>query len=111
MEKQKLPNSSAVTVLGVLSILGSCCFGGALGLICGIIALVLAKKAKETYHNNPEAYDGLSSINTGKTLAIIGIVLSLLIIASVIFAGFYFGWDALGNPEIMQERMEELQNS
>ncbi|CAM1355487.1 CCC motif membrane protein [Tenacibaculum ascidiaceicola] len=108
MEKQKLPNSSTVTVLGVLSILGSCCFGGVLGLILGIVALILAKKAKETYASNPEAYD-LGSINTGRIMAIIGIILSLLVLAIVVFMGFYLGWDAIGNPELMNERLQELQ--
>ena len=109
MEKQKLPNSTTITVLGVLSILGSCCFAGFFGLIMGIVALILAKKSKDTYNEAPELYDGLNSIKVGKILAIIGIVLSLLILAMVILIGSYFGWDVIGNPELLNERIQEMQ--
>jgi hypothetical protein len=44
MEKQKLPNSTAVIVLGILSVLTCCCVGGAIGIILGIVAIILAKK-------------------------------------------------------------------
>ncbi|MBA6155191.1 DUF4190 domain-containing protein [Tenacibaculum sp. S7007] len=109
MEKEQLPNSTIIIILGVLSILGSCCFGGALGLIMGITALILAKKAKNTYNETPELYEGLSNVNTGKILAIIGIILSLIIIAMVIFIGMYFGWDVISNPELLNERLEDMQ--
>ncbi len=109
MEKQKLPNQNAITVLGVLSILGSCCFGGLLGLILGIIALVMANKATNIYHENPDLYLGLGSVKTGRIMAIIGIVLSAIILLFVIGFGFYFGWDAIANPELMQERLEQMQ--
>ena len=37
MEKQKLPNATAVLVLGIASILTCCCYG-IIGLILGIVA-------------------------------------------------------------------------
>lgn len=109
MEKQKLPNSTIIIVLGVLSIIGSCCFAGVFGLIMGVVALILAKKAKEVYNETPELYNDLNSIKVGKILAIIGIVLSLLIISIVILVGLYFGWDVIGNPELLNERLQEMQ--
>jgi hypothetical protein len=77
MEKRKLPNASAVLILGIMSILTCCCWG-VIGLILGIIALVLAKKDMALYNENPELYEGYSNINTGRILAIIGIVLSAI---------------------------------
>jgi hypothetical protein len=77
MEKQKLPNATAVLVLGILSILTCCCWG-VIGLILGIVALVLAKKDLALYSENREQYEGYSNINTGRILAIIGIVLSVI---------------------------------
>ena len=84
MEKQKLPNATVVLVLGILSILTCCCWG-IIGLILGIVALILAKKDIILYNENPELYDGYSNINTGRVLAIIGIVLSSLYLVFTIY--------------------------
>jgi len=107
MEKQKLPNAIAVLVLGILSIPACCFYGG--GLIFGIIALVLAKKDKALYATNPEAYDGYSNLNTGRILAIIGIVLSIIYILLLIAAISMFGWAALQDQEMLQQRIMEMQ--
>lgn len=87
MEKQNLPNATAVIILGILSILTCCCFG-IIGLIFGIIALFLAKKDMKTYRENPELYANYSNLNTGRIIAIIGVVLSglTLLYISVKFA-------------------------
>lgn len=108
MEQQKLPNSSAVLVLGILSIIGCCCYG-VLGLILGIVALVLAKKATEVHNQNPDEYTGINNVKTGKTLAIIGIILSILYLLMTVYAISVFGWETLQDPELLQERMRELQ--
>lgn len=108
MEKQKLPNAVAVLVLGILSIPACCFYGG--GLIFGIIALVLAKKDRALYAANPEGYEGYSNLNTGRILAIIGIVLSVLYILMLVFAISMFGWAALQDQELLQQRLMELQN-
>jgi hypothetical protein len=92
MEKQKLPNAVAVLILGIISI-PSCCFYG-VGLIFGIIALVLAKKDMVLYKTDPALYEGFSNLNTGKILAIIGIVLNVVSIAMMIF-GMAVGKDAI----------------
>jgi sugar phosphate permease len=106
MEKQKLPNSTAVLVLGILSIPGCCLYG--LGLILGIVALVLAGKDTALNATNPDGFDGYSNVKTGKILAIIGIVLSVLYLVFCIAFIVMFGWEAMQNPELMEERMKEL---
>lgn len=92
---QTVPNSTAVLVLGILSIV--CCFTmGFPGLVLGIIALVLASKGKAAYNANPSAYSqgSWNNLNAGKVCAIIGTALSglyvffLIIYLSIV--GFAF---------------------
>lgn len=107
MEKQKLPNATAVLILGIASIITCCCYG-VLGIITGVVALVLAKKDTQTYLENPELYSNYSNIKTGKVLAYIGIVLSVLYVLLLIWFYATFGWEAMQDPELMQEKMNEL---
>ncbi len=102
----QLPNATAVLVLGILSIIG-CCFYG-VGIIFGIIALVLASKDMKLYKANPHAYSNYSTLNTGRILAIIGIVLIMIAIVITLIFGSVIGWEALTNEELMREKMEEL---
>lgn len=106
MEQQRLPNSTLILILGILSILG-CCFYG-IGIIIGIVALVLASKATTLYNENPDEYTGYQNVKTGKILSIIGIILCVLSIAITLYFGYKLGWDAMGNQELMQERMQEM---
>ncbi|MBK8599953.1 MAG: DUF4190 domain-containing protein [Flavobacterium sp.] len=109
MEKQKLPNATAVLVLGILSILTCCCWGF-IGLILGIVALVLAKKDMALYIENPEQYLGYSNINTGKVLAIIGIVLSSLYLIFMIYLEINFTDEELkGIQENLIEKIKHQQ--
>lgn len=107
MEKQKLPNSTLILVFGILSIVTCCCYG-VVGLILGVIAMFLAKKAKEVYIENPELYTGYQNVKTGKILAIIGVILSLLTIIYLIGIIAYIGMDGLQDPELIQEKMREM---
>jgi hypothetical protein len=109
MEKQKLPNGTAVLILGILSIITCCCYG--IGLILGIIAFVLAKKDIALYAANPELYSNYKNVNTGKILAIIGIVLSAIYLLFVIWMIATFGYENMQNPALMQEKMRELMGS
>lgn len=110
MEQQKLPNSTGIIVLGILSIITCCCYG-VIGLALGIAGLVMANKAKKLYNESPESYTGYSNVNTGRILCIVGIVLNVLFIAYMIAVVSYLGWDAISNPELMQERLNELQQA
>ncbi|MFB9057547.1 CCC motif membrane protein [Mariniflexile ostreae] len=107
MEKQTLQNSTLILIFGIFSILTCCCYG-VLGLIMGITALVLAKKATDTYRENPELYKGFQNVRTGKVLAIVGIILSVLYIIFMVGAISYFGWNNLQDEAFMQEKIQEL---
>lgn len=106
MEKQKLPNATAVLILGILSIPACCLYG--LGLLLGIAALVISKKDLAAYKLAPDAYEGYGNLNTGRILAIIGIVLSIIFLAFVIWAIAYFGMEVLQNQELLEAKMREL---
>lgn len=75
--QQMLPNSTAVLVLGIISIVGCFCYG-IVGLILGIIALVLSGKAKKLYEANPTMYTEASykNMKAGRICGIIGLCLS-----------------------------------
>ena len=109
MEKQKLPNATAVLVLGILSILTCCCWG-VIGLILGIVALILAKKDIALYIENPEQYDGYSNINTGRVFAVIGIVLSsFYLIFSVYMKINFTDQEMKGIQENLLEKLKQQQ--
>lgn len=110
MNQQSLPNATAVLVLGILSLVSCICYGVP-GIICGIVALVLYAKDKKLYMENPSLYLNYSNLNTGRILAIIGLVLNVLMIVYVIFIVAYIGFDAMTNPELMQERIRDLQGN
>lgn len=99
MEKQILPNSTLILVLGILSIVGCCCYG--IGIILAITTLVLAKKATTLYNENQELYLGFQNVKTGKILAIIGIALGAIYLIYVIFIFATIGMD--GYMEMIEE--------
>jgi len=107
MEKQKLPNATTSLILGIVSIVTCCCYG-IIGLPLGIAAVVLANKAKKIYLEAPENYTGYSNANTVKILGIIGIILNALYLIMIIFLISAFGWAALQDAQLFQERMLEL---
>ncbi len=105
MEKQKLPNASAVLILGILSILTCCCWG-IIGLVLGIVALVLAKKDTALYMENPELYQGYSNINIGKVMAIIGIILSSIYLLFMLYLKISYTDEEL--KDIQQNLIEKM---
>ncbi len=83
--QQALPNSTAVLVLGILSIV-TCAAWGVIGLILGIIALVLSKRDKEVFDSNPKIYaNSYKNSKAGKVCAIIGVSLSALMFLYLVF--------------------------
>src|ERR1700733_14596526 len=94
-----LPNGTPVLVLGNISNVGCSCYG-IVGLICGIIAMVLAKKDMALYNANPGAYTpgSFSNLKAGRVCAIIGLSLSILYVCLVIFAIATIGFAALSDP-------------
>lgn len=109
MEQQKLPNSTAVLILGIASIVTCCCYG-IVGLIVGIIGLSLYKKDNLLYQQNPGQYSDFNNLNTGRILCIIGIILSALYIIITVATYSYLGWDTFGNQELLMEKIKEMQN-
>lgn len=105
MEKQKLPNATAVLILGILSILTCCCWG-IIGLVLGIVALVLAKKDTTLYMENPELYQGYSNINIGKVMAIIGIILSSVYLLFMLYLKISYTDEEL--KDIQQNLIEKM---
>ncbi|MCX2680284.1 CCC motif membrane protein [Galbibacter sp. EGI 63066] len=103
MEKQKLPNSTLILVFGILSIVTCCCYG-IIGLILGIVALVMANKSLKLYASDPELYEGLKNVKAGRTMAIIGIILSAIYIIYVIYMYSTVGVEGL---QEMQEKILE----
>ena len=89
--KQKLPNQGAILTLGIISIC-TCFMYGFIGLACGIISLVLAKKSITLFNKTSEKYseESLNTVKSGKTCAIIGISLSAVSLLIIIaFFGAY----------------------
>lgn len=85
MNQQKLPNAQTVLILGIVSVIGTCCCTGLIGVICGIIGLNKYKSDKILYDQNPSLYSDFNNLNTGRILCIIGIVLGILNIAYTVF--------------------------
>ncbi|MEE4196977.1 MAG: CCC motif membrane protein [Bacteroidales bacterium] len=83
--QQTLPNSTAVLVLGILSIAICWCYG-LFGITMGIIALVLSSKANAIYASNPEQYTqgSFKNMKAGRVCAIIGTILSSLYLVVII---------------------------
>lgn len=83
--QSQVPNSTAVLVLGILSIVFCFCYG-IIGIVLGIIAIVLASKGMAAYKANPSGYS-LSSFNNlkaGRICGIIGLILSCIYIVFII---------------------------
>ena len=80
-----VPNSTAVLVLGILSIVFCFCYGF-IGMILGIIALILASKGNALYTANPNAYSvaSFNNLKAGKICGIIGLVLSSLYLIVIV---------------------------
>ena len=102
--KVDLPNATAVLILGIVSIVGCCCYG-IVGLICGIIALVLAKSATTLYNSDPGRYTegSFKNMNAGKVCAWIGLILSAIYLLFMIFLLAAIGISGLTDPNAIYE--------
>jgi predicted RND superfamily exporter protein len=105
IQRQELPNSTLILIFGILSIIGCCCYG-VVGLVFGIIAILMAQKATNIYNENPEMYNGYQNVKTGKILAVIGVVLSALVLIIGIVSLIIFG-GLEGIQDMQREMMEQ----
>jgi hypothetical protein len=96
--QRDVPNSTAILVLGIVSIVGCFCYG-IIGLGCGIAALIMANKAMQEYNQNPSAFKVASYNNAkaGKICAIIGTILSSLYLIYVICIFAFLGTSFMGS--------------
>ncbi|MES2592075.1 MAG: CCC motif membrane protein [Bacteroidota bacterium] len=88
---QQVPNSTAILVLGIISIVGCFCYG-IVGIVTGIVALVLSSKAKALYEQNPGNYSEASvkNMRAGRVCAIIGTCLSgLYLVILIVYIAFF----------------------
>ena len=92
IQHQPVPNSTAVLVLGIISI-PTCFCWGVLGLTCGIIAIVLAVSGMKSYKANPGMYSqaSLNNLNAGRICAIIGTVLAGIYVIFIVVYIFILG--------------------
>ncbi|HET6254885.1 MAG TPA: CCC motif membrane protein [Puia sp.] len=100
--QRPLPNGTAVLVLGIISIVGCFCYGIA-GIVCGIIALVLAGKDLKLYNADPTLYtpSSYSNLKSGRICAIIGLSISAVYLVVVLIYIFTVGWVVLSHPQDM----------
>ena len=107
-EEIQLPNTTAVLVLGICSIVfcclsiiatflldrffdGSILFGSFfIAPILGITGIIHSTAGRRMYKKNPGIYNGYKQLDIGYGLSIIGTILSLLFIAIVIFLARVF---------------------
>lgn len=89
MENQKeLPNSTATLILGICSIVFGCFI---VGFVLGIVGLAISGTSKKLYLQNPNEYTGYGSLNAGRIMSIIGIVLGGITILYYIIAVVFIG--------------------
>ena len=100
-----LPNAGAVLALGIISIVGCCCTYGIVGIICAIIALVMAKSAIEQYNADPQRYTQSSyqNVNSGRICAWIGLIPSILYILFMIVLIAIFGFAIFSDPSVIYD--------
>lgn len=82
--KKSLPNATAVLILGILSI-PTCFCWGIIGLILSIVALVLAHGDQKLYNQDSGPYHNYSTLIVGRVFATIGLVLSAVFFAMVVY--------------------------
>ena len=94
--KPELPNSTAVLILGIISLvfgLMSCVFGPVfiIALVLAIVALAMSGSGLRTHRQNPGAYSGHGNIQAGRICAIITLCIGglfiLLVLGYLIFVG------------------------
>lgn len=102
--QRPLPNATAVLVLGIIAIVGCFC-DGIPGLVCGIIALVLAGKDLKLYNADPTLYtpSSVSNLKNGRICAIVGVSLSAVCVIILIIYVLTVGVAVLSHPWMLHQ--------
>ncbi|MEX0966246.1 MAG: CCC motif membrane protein [Bacteroidia bacterium] len=100
--QQSTPNSTAVLILGIVSIVTCWCWG--IGIIPAIAAIFMASRGKKEYEAHPERFtvSSYNNLKAGKVVAIIGLILCVIVVLLSLISNIFF------HDEI-REMMEELQ--
>ncbi len=88
MSQEPLPGASTAMTMGILSIVGAVVCCGPFAAIFSIIGLSSARKAENTYRQDPDRYSGYENLRTSRILSYIGLGLSLVML---VLAILYFG--------------------
>jgi hypothetical protein len=80
--QQNLPNANIILILGILSIVF--CWWHLLsfaGIILAVVTIVLSRKEIALFRSSPGYYSlsSLNNVKTGRTCAIIGLIISIVI--------------------------------
>lgn len=98
-EEVDLSEAKSAQIMGILSVVLLCCFGGVVTIVLGYLGMSKGKSAIQEYESNPGKYT-LRSYNqakSGKLFGTIGLVLSILyIIALVIYLILVFALGVAG---------------
>ena len=81
-----------------------------LQLFFALISYILARKSEKIYKQNSNVYSNISKIKKGKTIAIIGLILNLIIVGITIWTLVTIGWDAWSD-EFVRRWNEGLENN
>jgi hypothetical protein len=105
--KVAVPNSTAVLVLGIISIPVCICYFlfGIPGIVLSIVALALNKSGAAAYEANPSLYtvSSYNNLKAGKICAIIGLIInSLWLIAMICITVFAISLDGYGGPNFFR---------
>ena len=96
---QKLPNATGVLILGICSLVLGCFF---VGFICAIIGLALSKQPMMMYRQNPQLYYNYGTLNAGRIMSIIGVVLGALSIIWLLVGGLLLGGSYFFFEDLME---------
>ena len=109
--QQQLPNATAVLILGILSIVTCCCYG-VIGTVLAIVALILSKKDRILYAANMSLYteSSFKNLNAGRVCAIIGLILSALVVLFYIALIVAFGWATITDQEALKQALQDMQH-
>ena len=100
---ERLPNATAVLVLGICSILFGCVL---VGFVCGIVGLALAKTPMAMYRQNPQKYINYGALNAGRILSIIGVILGAIAIIWAIIGGLILGQSAFLFSDLFEDLLD-----
>jgi hypothetical protein len=103
--QHEIPNASVILILGIIALIISF-FNSLVGIVAGVVSLVMARNAERLYHQTPRLYtlSSYSNIRSGRTCAIIGIVIAILkiILIGIILGllGAFIPWDQITHGSI-----------